>query len=239
MKKIFLIVLALFLFNSMSVFSQHQIDSTEINASVPELFAFHDVIYLIWHEAYPSKDISALKGFTDKIKIDMEKINNAKLPGILKDKEDKWKEGLKILNESAERYYKSAQGNDDQAMLDAAEDIHAKFEMMVRIIKPVVKEVDEYHKDLYTLYHKFFPDKNYGEMSAIVDVMIVKAEACVNAKLPKRLESKTETYKKTAEELVELTKALKSALEKGVPAEIDSAVDKMHSKYQDVEKLFD
>ncbi len=69
--------------------------------------------------------------------------------------------------------------------------------------------------------------------------MIVKAEACSNAKLPKRLENKTEEYQKTVKELVEKTTALKEALKTNDGALIDKAVDVMHSKYQDLEKMFD
>ncbi len=69
-----------------------QVDSSEITWTVPELVKFHDVIYLIWHEAFPAKDIKALKGFVPEIKTSMESINNAKLPGIVREKENKWKE---------------------------------------------------------------------------------------------------------------------------------------------------
>jgi len=67
----------------------------------------------------------------------------------------------------------------------------------------------------------------------------VKAEACVNAKLPKRLEGKTELFQKTVKELVDKTIALKEALKTNDGPAIDKAVDVMHSKYQDVEKIFE
>ncbi len=124
-------------------------------------------------------------------------------------------------------------------MLDAAEKLHADYEMMVRTLKPVSKEVDSYHKDLYVIFHKFYPAKDYNAIAGIIDNMIIKAEACSNAKLPKRLENKTEEYQKTVKELVEKTTALKEALKTNDGAVIDKAVDVMHSKYQDLEKMFD
>jgi hypothetical protein len=227
------------LFISANLMAQHTIDSTEITSSVPELFKFHDVIYVIWHEAYPSKDIAGLKGMVGKIQSDMEKINNAQLPGILKDKEAKWKDGLKVLNTSAENYYAAAKGSDDQVMLDAAEKLHADYEFMVRVLRPVSKEVDEYHKDLYVIFHKFYPSKDYKSIAPMMDIMIAKAEACANAKLPKRLESKTEVFQKTAKELAEKTMALKETLKSNDGPAIDKAVEVMHSKYQDLEKIFE
>jgi len=239
MKKTLLIVIALLLISISNIQAQHEIDSTEITASVPELFQFHDVIYVIWHEAYPAKDIASLKSMVEKIKPYMEKINNAKLPGILQDKKAKWEEGLKVLNSSTENYYNSAAGNDDQKMLDAAEKLHSDFEMMVRILKPVLKEVDSYHKDLYVIFHKFFPAKDYKSIEGIIDGMITKSEAIINAKLPKKLESKVEIFQQTAKDLMEKTVALKDALKTGDGPAIDKAVDVMHSKYQDLEKIFD
>jgi len=238
MKKLFVLLFVAILF-SLNVKAQNTIDSTEITSSVPELFKFHDVIYVIWHEAYPSKDIPALKGMVEKIQGDMAKINNAQLPGILKDKEAKWKDGLKVLNASAENYYAAAKGTDDQVMLDAAEKLHADYEFMVRVLRPVSKEVDEYHKDLYVIFHKFYPAKDYKSIAPMMDVMISKAEACVNAKLPKRLEGKTEAFQKTAKELIEKTVALKETLKSNDGPAIDKAVDAMHSKYQDLEKIFE
>ena len=121
MKELLILLFVSTLFISVNSFAQNNIDSTEITSSVPELSKFHDVIYVIWHEAYPSKDITALKGMVEKIQADMENINKAQLPGILKDKAGKWQDGLKVLNASAENYYTAAKGPDEQAILDAAE----------------------------------------------------------------------------------------------------------------------
>jgi len=240
MKKLFFVLaLALFLFSGKISFAQ--IDSSEITWSVPELFKFHDVIYLIWHEAYPSKDIKALKGFVPEIKASMEKINNAKLPGIVREKENKWKEGLAKLNESAEKYYKAAEGSDDQALLDAAEGLHSNFEMMVRILKPVAKEIDEYHKTLYVIYHKYFPEKKYSDILNVMDELIAKADAVTKIaedKLQKRLKDKFPEYAPAAKELYDNTVALKDILKSNDSAKIDSAVEKMHSSYQKLEGLF-
>lgn len=241
MKKLFFILFFVsFLFMGKNSFSQ--IDSAEITWTVPELIKFHDVIYLIWHEAYPNKDISALKGYVPEIKTHIEQINSAKLPGIVREKENKWKEGLIDLNKSAEEYYSAAGGNDDKAMLDAAEKLHAKFEMMIRILKPVLKEIDEYHKILYIIYHKYFPDKNYTEISNVMDELILKAEAITKAdeeKLKKRLKEKFSNFQPVAKELYDNTAALKEVLKTNDSVQINNAVEKMHSSYQKLECVFD
>jgi hypothetical protein len=240
MKKLFLLAtVILFLFAGKVSFAQ--IDSSEINWTVPELIKFHDVIYLIWHEAYPAKDTKALKGFVPEIKSSMEKINSAKLPGIVREKESKWKEGLVIFNSAAENYYKAAEGTDDQAMLDAAENLHSNFEMMVRVLKPVTKEIDEYHKVLYVIYHKYFPDKKYSDIANVIDDLISKADAITKTaedKLQKRLKEKFASYAPAAKELYDNTVSLKDVLKTNDSKQIDQAVDKMHSSYQKLEGLF-
>jgi len=241
-KNLLLTVLILLLFSFNARSQQYQIDSSEINWSVPELVKFHDVIYLIWHEAYPSKNITQLKGFVGDIKSAMEGINSAKLPGIVREKEMKWKEGLAEFNKSAQDYYNSAEGTDDQAMLNSAEILHSKFEMMVRILKPVLKEVDEYHKILYVIYHKYTPDKKYNDINNVIDDLISKAEALVNYpadKLEKKLGAKSEDCKLRAKSLYTATVSLKEALKTQNPASIDAAIENMHSKYQNLEKIFD
>jgi hypothetical protein len=241
MKKLFFILFFIsFLFIGKNSYSQ--VDSAEISWTVPELIKFHDVIYLIWHEAYPAKDIKALKNFVPEIKTSMENINNAKLPGIVKDKENKWKEGLVEFNNTAEDYYKAASGNDDQAMLDAAEKLHAKFEMMIRVLKPVLKEIDEYHKILYVIYHKYFPDKKYSEISNVIDELISRADAITKAdeeKLKKRLKDKFANFQPAAKELYDNTVTLKEVLKTNDAEKINKAVETMHSSYQKLESVFD
>ena len=249
MKKIIFILMFFAIFVSLSysqdvisLKTQDEVDSCEIDWTVPELMKFHDVIYIIWHEAWPQKNTTQLISLVPEVKEHINKINNANLPGIQRDKETKWKAGLAELNKAAENYYDACSSGDEKRMLDAAEDLHAKFEMMVRIIKPVFKEVDDYHKILYIIYHKYLPDKKYDSIKNVIDELINRAEAIVNIpsdKLQKRLKEKSDNFKKASENLLISTKELKSVLETNEPQKIDQAVEHMHSMYQSLEANFD
>lgn len=219
--------------------AQQEIDSSEIKWRVQELSDFHEVIYVIWHEAYPSKDIATLKSFIPEIRTHIKKINNVSLPGILQDKVNKWKEGLVSLNSAAEQYYTAAESADDQTMLDAAEELHAKYEGMVRTIAPVMKEVDVYHQLLYVIYHKYLPIKDYASISNVIDDLITRAENIKTGKMSKRIESKKDEFLVATDELISATKDLKSALGTDDASQIDAAVDVMHTKYMKLEQLFD
>jgi hypothetical protein len=241
MKKHVVVFVLLLLTYAGQLFSQIKIDSTEITSNVPELTDFHSIIYPMWHNAYPTKDINALKAFVPQIKIFMDKINQATLPGILKDKEIKWKNQLIELNTAAENYYKAANDKNDEALLAATEKLHHNYEMMVRVIKPVIKEMDEYHQTLYIIYHKLYPDKKYTEIAGLMDDLILKADAIAQYpldKLKRRLGDNTVKFDLASKELYKATLSLKEVLKGTDAKEKDKAVENMHTMYQHLESVF-
>jgi hypothetical protein len=211
----------------------------ETESSVPELTAFHDVIYPIWHTAYPDKDYAALRSYAPEVKSMAEKIFAAKLPPILHEKQAKWDQGLAELKKAVEDYLAAAAGTNDEALLNAAEALHSKYEMMVRTIRPELKEVDAFHKVLYVVYHKYLPNKDYEGIKNVCEDMILKAEAITKAALPKRLEAKTEAFQSASAELYQAAKALAQTARSGQGSGIEAAVETVHTKYQALEKIFD
>lgn len=215
----------------------HQAEETE--STVKELSDFHEIIYPIWHTAYPEKDYAALREYVPEVNRLAKNMFDAKLPGILRDKKAKWDEAVAQLKKTVEDYNKAAASGNDQALLDAAEALHAKFEMMVRIIRPVLKEIDEFHKVLYVVYHKYLPSKEFADIRSVSDDMILKAEAITKAELPKRLEAKAAEFSSAAQELLEASKKLKATCLTENTDLIEKAAEFLHAKYQNLEKIFD
>ncbi len=242
MTRRFTVLAVLFLFlllGSISLTASRPIQTEETESRVEELSAFHEIIYPIWHTAYPEKDYAALREYVQEVNRLAKNLFEAKLPGILRDKKAKWDEGMEQLKKAVEDYNKAAAGKDDQAMLDAAEALHAKFEMMVRLIRPVLKEIDEFHKVLYVVYHKYLPNKEFDKIKTICDEFILKAEAITKASLPKRLEGKSEEFSAAAKDLLEASKKLKTTSLTQDSSAVEKAVEYLHTKYQDLEKIFD
>ncbi|GAB1474030.1 hypothetical protein MASR2M69_14710 [Bacteroidota bacterium] len=242
MRKLFSVLTVIFVFTVNTIFAQTNIESHEINASVPELVAFHSIIAPMWHKAYPAKDIAALKALVPQIKDNMAKMNAAKLPGILREKAAAWKSQLEKFNQVADNYYTAAAGNDDAAMLLAAEKLHTAYELMNRVIRPFNKEMDAYHKTLYVIYHKHFPEKKYDDISSVMDKLIAEADAVTKVAeeaLVKRLKDKAPKYREVAGNLYSATVALKEELASKDSKKIDAAVEKMHSTYQKLESVFE
>ncbi len=224
-----------------SAFAQTKEQEAEISSDVPELSAFHTIIYPMWHKAYPAKDVEMLKGFIPQIKANMEKMNSAKLPGILRDKEAQWKEQLVKFNAVAESYYKACSDNDTEAILKAAENFHRAYEGMNRVVKPFVKEMDAYHQTLYVIYHKLYPEKNYKAIAEGMDKFIAEADALTKTdpvRLEKRLKENVAKYNTVAKELYDNTVALKAALGQKNAKDKDAAIEKMHSSYKKLEAVF-
>ena len=210
--------------------------SQETESTVPELTAFHEVIYPIWHTAYPEKDYAALRKFAPEVKAGAEKIYTAELPGILHERQAKWDLGVAELKKGVDVYLAAAAGQNDQALLSSAETLHSLYEMMVRIIRPVLKEVDDFHKVLYVVYHQYLPGKDYDKIRGVAGELVTKAEAIGRAALPKRLKPKAEAFHKATADLYESAKALAATKP---DAGLAAAVENVHSKYQDLEKVFE
>ena len=239
MKTINLILFILLLI-SLPSFSQEDVHSSEIDSSVPELFAFHEVIYPIWHTAYPEKNYKMLQEMVPEVNSGAEKIYTAQLPGILRDKQDEWDKGVEKLRASVEKYNEAMSGTNEEEMLLAAEELHSDYEMLVRIIKPVTKEVDEFHKVLYMIYHDYWPNKKMEEFSKAVDDLEMRAGELANCVLPKWASDKAEPFGEQSQKLYESTKTLKALKDsKAGNSELETAVENVHSNYVRLEALFD
>jgi len=236
-KVIFLIIALLF---SNSLFSQEDQQSSEIDSSVPELFDFHEVIYPIWHTAYPEKNYAMLKEMVSEVNSGAEKIYSAQLAGILRDKQEEWNKGVAKFRTSVEQYNLAMSGTDETAMLNSAEELHSNYEMLVRIIRPVTKEVDEFHKVLYMIYHHYWPNKDMLQFGEAVDDLEILSEELNKCVLPKWASDKSDSFKEQSQKLYEETKNLKTLKDSDVDnTQLDKAVDEVHSNYVALEALFD
>ncbi len=240
MRKKAFIILSLFILISVPFISAQENNlKDETSAEVTQLNKFHEVIFPIWHKAYPKKDVAALKSYTSKVKELAELIYNAELPGILRDKKGRWDEGIEKFKNSVDKFIKNSEENNDNELLKSTEELHSNYENLVRIIHPVTEEIDEFHKVLYVIYHYYNPEENYDKIKSVADDFLEKAQKIKEAKLPKKFESKSEEYNTLSDELLSSVKELNEICSAGQNEKINSAVDKIHLKYQKLESLFD
>jgi hypothetical protein len=233
------LILTIILLLALSLVAQEYQHSTEIDSSVPELFEFHEVIYPIWHTAYPEKNYAMLKEMVTDVNSGAEKIYSAQLSGILRDKQEEWDKAVAELRSSVEKYNKAMQGTDEPEMLLAAEDLHSDYEMLVRIIRPVTKEVDEFHKVLYMIYHHYWPNKNMEDFGNAVDDLAMRADELANCVLPKWASDKSDSFKEQSQKLYDATKNLKELKDSEADeTQLNKAIEDVHDNYVALEGLF-
>jgi hypothetical protein len=235
----FLLLISAFLIFYNCQYAQQDSLFYDISSEIKELDNLHEIIYPIWHNAYPVKDYAALRSYLPEVNKLSDNLFSANLPGILRDKQKKWDDGITELKKAVADYNESVKSSDEEALLKAAENLHSKYEMMVRIIRPVLKEVDEFHKVLYIVYHKDLPEKNYAAIKSASKEFVIKAEAITKAKLSKRFENKTYEFKVAASDLLTAAQEFEKTCSNESNQNINVAVNKLHSKYQVLEKIFD
>ena len=218
---------------------QAEITQEETTASVPALSDLHEVVYPLWHSAYPEKDYALIKELLPQVDALTEKLDQAELPGILRDKIDKWEEGKSTLKSTLDNLHKAVDADNNEDMLSQVEAFHSAYEGLVRLIRPLVPELDALHQDLYKLYHYHMPNFDLDLIRSDVEAMLEKIVPLKAAELSTRLASRQEDFLAAVDNLEAELNKLAEAVKTGEKQEITDAVERVHTAYQNTEKIFD
>ena len=213
--------------------------STDATAKVPALDAFHEVIYKIWHDAWPNKDAAMLQKLLPEVEKGVAEVAGAKLPGILREKKAVWEENIKKLQAISADYKASAAAADNAKLLAAAEKLHSQYEAMVRVIRPALKEIDDFHSVLYMAYHYYMPEKKFDQLKSSAAEMKVKMTALNAAKLPERLKKIEEAFTAARAKLSKSVDELEAVMPSNNEAKIKQAVELVHTNYEMLNQLFE
>jgi len=230
-------VLGLFL--GMGVLSISAQPPADAVAQVPELVSFHEVIFKIWHEAWPNKDTAMLKALRPEVEEGISRVAAAKLPGILREKRADWEEGVERLLIAGSAYKAASETENSARLLDAAEELHSRFETLMRLIRPVLRELDDFHSSLYMLYHYYLPEYDIENIRASANELKQKMQVLDAAILPERLQSRNKQFQDARQRLSESVEAFHSIAETGSEESIKKAIEALHTDYQTVQTIFD
>lgn len=209
----------------------------ETSSQVPELFAFHDVIAPLWHEAWPNKNLAMMRELLPQVEQHVAAIQKAELPGILRDKQEAWTKGVEALAAATTAMKTALAANAEKASLDAVEELHARFEGLVRVIRPAMRELDAYHVVLYDLYHKALPAKDMAKIDSLANDLAARCGELQAAAVPKRFAAKEATLKPAFASLCAATAELQALPADAPAATVEKAVEKLHTQYQAAEAL--
>jgi hypothetical protein len=211
----------------------------ELKTSVPALDAMHEVIMPLWHEAWPNKDVKAMAAMVPEIEKHMAAISKAKLPGILREKQAAWVAGVDDLKATVAAYKAAAAAGNDDALLKAAERLHSQYEGLVKIVRPVLKEMEDFHASLYVLYHYQMSPFQLAKAEESIQALKVKMDALNNAVLPDRMKARTDAFTAQRARLSKSVDSLIGLLEGKDDAKIKEAIELMHAAYESLEKVFE
>ncbi|RPI07124.1 MAG: hypothetical protein EHM64_00425 [Ignavibacteriae bacterium] len=210
----------------------------DANAQVPALSEFHSVIYPLWHTAWPDKNIKMLVELTPEIDKLTQAVVTATLPGILREKQAAWENGIKELLSVVKEYKAAVTPVDSQKLLQAAEDLHRQYEKLVRIIRPSLKELAAFHSVLYVVYHYYLPQWELEKIRSSVIGLREKMDLLNQAQLSKRQESKSAAFTAARSNLDTALRELEAAAHAGERKAITDKINSLHTKYQEIEEVF-
>jgi hypothetical protein len=242
MIRFFLIVLGAWLFSAtpapVPAQEEHR---AETKAQVPSLEKFHTVIYRLWHDAWPKKDVETLTALRPEIEKGAADVSKAALPGILREKQPNWDASIKQLQAVLGTYKAAAEAKDSVKLLDAAESLHGQYENLVRIVRPVLKELSDFHAELYMLYHYYMPEYKLKQMKASAAVLKERMATLNKATLPARLKSKQDEFQMAREKLSASVDDLQEILKNPAndQGKTNAAIYAVHGDYQALERLFE
>ncbi len=213
--------------------------ASETEAAVPALNEFHKVIFRIWHTAWPNRDYAMLTTLLPEIKKGVAAVVNAELPGILREKKAAWTIGVEKLQAIVKEYETAIETKQEPLLLDAAEKLHAQFEALVRVIRPPLKELEDFHAVLYMLYHYYMPQNSLEEIRESIGPLQQKMAALNSATLPPRFKGKEKSFILARDQLDKAVAELATLVRAKEFGKIKGAVEVTHSSYQAVASLFD
>jgi hypothetical protein len=210
----------------------------EITAEVAELDAVHDVMGPMWHTAFPAKDFEAIRAAVTDFGPLLAALDAVQLPGILQDKQARWDEQNALLTSSYDGLKAAAEAGSEDEMLAFAEAFHMNYEGMVRIIRPVVPELDVFHQALYGLYHYYGPGYDLEKITGAAEAMAVAVPPLQAAELPSRVAEHQADFEAGVTALGEEVAALQATLADPDRDTVEAAIEAVHAAYEHVEDIF-
>jgi hypothetical protein len=209
----------------------------ETRSEVPALTALHEVIFPLWHEAWPKKDYAMMKELLPQARAGVARVAEARLPGILRDRQAAWDQGLAGLRDALARYEAAAASGSEPGLLAAVEELHSRYEGLVRVTRPATKELDAFHVPLYRVYHHELAAQAWPAVAASAGQMAEACRALAAAPVPKRVVSREAELRPEIAALCAKSDRLKAAAAGPDRKATAEAVEAVHAQYEKVEGL--
>jgi hypothetical protein len=214
------------------------VPEAEVTAEVPELDAVHEFMQPLWHDAFPARDYDAIAAAIPDLERTVSALSEAELPGILQDKQTQWDAQKQLLLETFDGLKSAVTTGNQEQMLAYTEAFHMNYEGMVRIVRPVLPELEAFHRHLYGVYHYYGPGYDLEKIRASAEEMTAAIPPLQAAQLPERLAEHQAHFETAVTQLGEAVGALMATLEDPSRADVEAAIERVHAAYEEVESIF-
>lgn len=216
-----------------------EVPAAELAAEVPELDAIHEYMFPLWHDAFPARDFEAISAAIPDLEASLDALETAELPGILQDKQALWDQQKQLLMETFDGLVAASEAGNQDEMLAYTEAFHMNYEGLVRIIRPVVPELETFHQHLYGVYHYYGPGYDLEKIRSAATDMAAAVPPLQEAELPSRLAERQAQFEIEVGKLNEAVHGLLGALDDPNRDEVEAAIEAVHAAYSAVEGIFD
>jgi hypothetical protein len=229
----------LFLLSEGAVLRGYPQGTDESTARVPALDSFHEIIFKIWHEAWPAKNVSMLRQLAPDVEKGISAVASAQLPGILREKQGAWREGVRNLQAAGSEYQAAVAAKDDARLLKAAESLHSRFEALMRITQPALPELEQFHSALYMLYHHYLPENNLKQIRLSAADLKEKMTALNSATLPQNLRQRQPEFQSVRAKLSKSVDDLEATVQSNDEKLIKEKIETLHSNFEALAKVLE
>jgi len=216
-----------------------EVPEAELVGDVPELSAVHEFMQPLWHDAFPDRDFAKIQEMVPEFEPTLAALAEVDLSGILQDKQEDWAEGKANLMAAFEGLKGAAEAGNEEEMLGYAETFHMGYERLVRLIRPIVPELEVVHQHLYGMYHYYGPGYDLEKIGNAVQEMAAALPALEAAELPSRLADHQDEFNTAVATLGEAVSALVATMEDPSREAVEAGVENVHSAYAAIEGIFD
>jgi hypothetical protein len=229
MRKILVIIIAILSISIIVIARQEERKASD--SEIPELREMHHFIRPMWHKGYPEKDIKLLQSLYPDLYGHFEKLQSASFPEEWLDRKMHWQQGLDKMENSLKTYKSAMDSNNDEALLQAARELHDNFESLMMIVNPPIPEIDDFHKTLYHVYHDYLPNQDWEKIRSAMNEFEQKMENIEKVVLPKWMADQEEQFNMARKNLKQAVKELSLLKDSEDNTQLEKAIKKVHEAY--------
>jgi hypothetical protein len=147
--------------------------------------------------------------------------------------------GKDNLKSSLQALHLAVEENNQEDMLAQVEVFHSAFEKLIRLIRPVVPELEAFHQEMYKLYHYYMPNYELPNIRLAVTAMQQKLLPLKEVQLPHRLAEMQGQFDAAVQDLGTHLFNLSEVVRQDDKDLIKDAVEKVHTAYQKTKAVVD